>query len=67
MSEAIEVHLARSDRRMLEALAAAAGVELAAITGAAVEQYLRLLRDAPAVLPPDPMKSLSATARKGVK
>lgn len=58
--------LSQSDRRMIDRMAIEAGVPATALLPALIEGYLRILKDAPAALPRDPMRGLGVAARKGV-
>ena len=53
--------LSKSDRRLLDRLAEAAGISPEALLPEIVSGYLRLLREAPDALPRDPLAPL----RKG--
>ncbi|MGR3758173.1 MAG: hypothetical protein ACU0AT_13200 [Tranquillimonas sp.] len=55
--------LHRSDRRLLERIADDAGVPVDALLPEIVAAYLRLLKDAPAVLPRDPLSPIARRAR----
>lgn len=54
--------MAPADRRMLRRLAEAAGIEADALIPELAAAYLRLLRDAPAVLPRDPLAPVISRA-----
>lgn len=55
--------LRKSERALLERVAAAAEVPPEDMALAMIGAYLQLLRDAPAALPHDPLKGLGARAR----
>ena len=59
--------LPRADRKLLGQLAEAAGVSSETMAEAVVRAYLGLVRDCPAALPADPLRSLSVDrfTRKG--
>ena len=55
--------LSVTDRRLVNKMAADAGVAVSALLPEIVSAYLRLLRDVPAALPRDPMRGLSVGAK----
>lgn len=56
--------LSKPDQRVVERMAAHAGVDTCAILPEIVSAYLRLLRDVPDALPVDPMAGLSVGAQR---
>ncbi|MFC6640839.1 MULTISPECIES: hypothetical protein [Sulfitobacter] len=60
-----DLPLSRQDRAQVERMAEAAGTSAAALLPAIVAAYLRLMRDAPAVLPADHMLRIAVASKKG--
>ncbi|MDF3383344.1 MULTISPECIES: hypothetical protein [unclassified Sulfitobacter] len=59
-----DLPLSRQDRVQVERMAEAAGTSASALLPAIVAAYLRLMRDAPAVLPADHMTRLAAATNR---
>jgi hypothetical protein len=56
--------LPRHDRNLVDRLATDAGVPAAALLPEIISAYLRLLKEVPAALPRDPLRSLSVAAAR---
>jgi len=65
MSDDLLSALPRQDRRLIDAMAAEAGVAAPALVLALAREYLNLARSAPAALPTNSMRRLSADLIRG--